>query len=76
MLFVVDASGSMALNRMAAAKGAALALLDASYRSRDLVGLLAFCGTTAQVRERAADGAPAIRAVLLFMYCSPSLALR
>jgi magnesium chelatase subunit D len=43
ILFVVDASGSMAArDRMAAAKGAVLSLLLDAYRKRDLVGMVAF----------------------------------
>ncbi|HEY4366646.1 MAG TPA: VWA domain-containing protein [Steroidobacteraceae bacterium] len=45
ILFLVDASGSMATRRrLEIAKGAALALLDSSYRRRDAVALMVFRG--------------------------------
>ncbi|MFC8345701.1 putative cobaltochelatase [Streptomyces sp. NPDC057280] len=50
VLFVVDASGSMAARqRMSAVKGAVLSLLLDAYQRRDKVGLVTFRGTAGEV---------------------------
>lgn len=49
LLFVVDASGSMAAQqRMRAVKGAILSLLQDAYRKRDSIGMVAFRKQTAE----------------------------
>ncbi len=63
-IFAVDTSGSMALNRIAQAKGALVRLLQQSYIKRDRVALLCFRGRGADVMLRPSGSAARAKRLL------------
>ncbi|HKR02010.1 MAG TPA: magnesium chelatase ATPase subunit I [Pyrinomonadaceae bacterium] len=63
-IFAVDTSGSMALNRIAQAKGALVRLLQRSYIKRDRVALVSFCGQGADVHLGPSASAARARRIL------------
>ena len=63
-IFVIDTSGSMALNRIAQAKGALSRLLQQSYINRDRAALVCFRGQRADVMLKPTGSAARARRML------------
>jgi magnesium chelatase subunit D len=63
-IFAVDASGSMALNRIRQAKGALAHMLERSYVRRDHVALVSFRGDGAEILMTPGRGAARARRLL------------
>lgn len=63
-IFAIDTSGSMALNRIAQAKGALSRLLQQSYINRDRVALICFRGARADVMLNPTGSAARAKRVL------------
>jgi magnesium chelatase subunit D len=63
-ILLIDASGSMAQNRIAHAKRVALGIFQRSYVDRDRVAIIAFAGTTAEILLRPSNSMARARRVL------------
>jgi magnesium chelatase subunit D len=63
-IFAIDASGSMALNRIAQAKGALVRLLQQSYIERDRVALISVRGAGADVMLKPTGSAQRAKRIL------------